>query len=83
MSGVVTPIAVNAGMNTGECVARFLAAQGVRVAGSEVNTGSEQQSFAQQNGQSPRATSIAEFERPSFQSPEPTPPNEPQNGRFA
>ena len=60
-----------------------LKAQGVRVAGSEVNTGSGQQSFGQQNGQAARAATIAEFERPSFQSPEPTPPNEPQNGRFA
>ncbi len=60
-----------------------LKAQGVRVSGSEVNTGSEQSSFAQQNGQSARAATIAEFERPLFQSPEQTHANDPQNGRFA
>lgn len=60
-----------------------LKAQGVRVAGSEVNTGSGQQSFAQQNGQPARTATIAEFERPSFQSLEQTHANEPQNGRFA
>jgi flagellar hook-length control protein FliK len=64
-----------------------LRAQGVRVAGSEVNTGSGQQSFAQQNGHSARAATIAEFERPLFQSPkqtqEQTHANDPQNGRFA
>ena len=60
-----------------------LKAQGVRVAGSEVNAGSGQQSFAQQNGQSARAAAITEFERPSSDFPESTSQNEPQNGRFA
>ena len=65
-----------------------LKAQGVRVAGSEVNTGSGHQSFghqssAQQNGQSARTAAIAELERPSLVSPEQTTANDPQNGRFA
>lgn len=60
-----------------------LKAQGVRVAGCEVNAGSGQSSFAQQNGQSARAQTITEFDRPSSDFPESTPPNEPQNGRFA
>jgi flagellar hook-length control protein FliK len=60
-----------------------LKSQGVRVAGSEVNAGSGQPSFTQQNGQSARAPMIAEFDRPSNDFPESTPPNEPPNGRFA
>ena len=60
-----------------------LKAQGVRVMGSEVNTWSGQSSFAQQHGQSRRSETIAEFERASPVPSEPTPQNEPQNGRFA
>lgn len=60
-----------------------LKAQGVRVAGSEVNAESGQSSFAQQHGQSSRAETTAEFERVSPVSSEPTPQNEPLNGRFA
>ena len=60
-----------------------LKAQGVRVAGSEVNTGSGQSSFMQHNGHPARAQTIAEFDRPLPDLPETTPPNEPQNGRFA
>lgn len=60
-----------------------LKAQGVRVAGSEVNAGAGQQSFSQQNGQPARAATIAEFERPSLVASEQTTANEPQNGRFA
>jgi flagellar hook-length control protein FliK len=60
-----------------------LKAQGVRVAGSEVNTGSEQSSFAQQNDHSTRADTIAEIDRPATKSSEQTDASEPQNGRFA
>lgn len=60
-----------------------LKAQGVRVAGSEVNAGSGQSSFAQHNSQPSRPQTITEFERPLPEFPESTPPNEPQNGRFA
>ena len=60
-----------------------LKAQGVRVGGCEVNTGSGQSAFAQHNGQPARTETITEFDRPSPDFPESTPPNEPQNGRFA
>ncbi len=60
-----------------------LKAQGVRVAGSEVNTGSGQSSFAQQNDHSTRADTIAEFDRPATKSSEQADASEPQNGRFA
>ena len=60
-----------------------LKAQGIRVAGSEVNAGSGQSSFSQHHGQPSRAETIIEFERPSAKFPEPTDANGPQNGRFA
>ena len=60
-----------------------LKAQGVRVAGSEVNAGSEQSTAEQQNSQSARAGTITEFERSSPPPPEPTHANDRQNGRFA
>jgi flagellar hook-length control protein FliK len=60
-----------------------LKAQGVRIAGSEVHTGSGQSSFAQQQGHSARAATIAEFERPTSDFQEPTHATSRQNGRFA
>ena len=60
-----------------------LKAQGVRVAGSEVNSGSEQSTAEQQNSQSARAGTITEFERSSPPPPEPTHANDRQNGLFA
>lgn len=60
-----------------------LKAQGVRVGGCEVNAGSGQSSFSQQNGQPVHPEIIAEFERPSPDFAEPTNPSQPQNGRFA
>jgi flagellar hook-length control protein FliK len=60
-----------------------LKAQGVRVAGSEVNTGSGQSSFGQQNGSPARAQTISEFDRQHPASSETTPTPEPQAGRFA
>jgi flagellar hook-length control protein FliK len=60
-----------------------LKAQGVRVAGCEVNAGSGQSSFSQQNGEPVYPEIIAEFDRPSPDFPEPTNPSQPQNGRFA
>jgi flagellar hook-length control protein FliK len=60
-----------------------LKAQGVRIAGSEVHTGSGQSSFAQQNGRPHRLETIAEFERPSSDFQEPTHATSRQNGRFA
>jgi flagellar hook-length control protein FliK len=60
-----------------------LKAQGVRVAGSEVNSGSGQSSFGQPNGSPARAPTIAEFDRQSRESSEPIPTHEPHNGRFA
>jgi flagellar hook-length control protein FliK len=60
-----------------------LKAQGVRIAGSEVYTGSGQSSFAQQQGHSAQAATIAEFERPTSDFQEPTHANNRQNGRFA
>ena len=60
-----------------------LKAQGVRVAGSEVNSGSGQSASGQQNGSPGRAPMIAEFDRPALDSSEPIPTHEPDNGRFA
>ncbi|MEQ1537578.1 MAG: flagellar hook-length control protein FliK [Sphingorhabdus sp.] len=60
-----------------------LKTQGVRVASSEVNTGSGQSSFGQQNGSPARAQTISEFDRLHPASSETTPTPEPQAGRFA
>jgi hypothetical protein len=60
-----------------------LKTQGVRVTSSEVNTGSGQSSFGQQNGSPARAQTISEFDRQHPASSETTPTPEPQAGRFA
>ena len=60
-----------------------LKAQGVRVAGSEVNAGSGQSTGEQQNSHSALAETITEFERSSPQFTEPNHASERQNGRFA
>jgi flagellar hook-length control protein FliK len=60
-----------------------LKAQGVRVAGSEVNSGSGQSATGQQNGSPARAQTISEFDRQHLASSETTPTPEPHNGRFA
>jgi flagellar hook-length control protein FliK len=60
-----------------------LKAQGVRVAGSEVNSGSGQSASGQQNGSPAGAQTISEFDRQHAASSETTPTPEPQAGRFA
>ena len=60
-----------------------LKAQGVRVAGSEVNAGSGKSTGEQQNSHSALAETITEFERSSPQFTEPNHASERQNGRFA
>lgn len=61
-----------------------LKAQGVRVAGSEVNAGSGQSMAEQQNSHSARTETITEFERSSPPPPpEPTNAGDRPNGRFA
>ena len=60
-----------------------LKAQGVRVAGSEVNAGSGQSSTEQHNSHSARVETITEFEQPTPESTKSTNAGGPQNGRFA